>query len=72
MSAYFPTRSYASLIKLAIQSSESEMETLSGIYKWIVEKFPFYENAGSGWKVRTNLPQSIIPAIYLTFDVSHV
>ena len=26
--------------------------TLSEIYKWITDNFPYYRTAGNGWKVR--------------------
>ena len=25
--------------------------TLSDIYKWIMDNFPYYKTAGNGWKV---------------------
>lgn len=48
-----PIISYATLIRLAIINSPNEMATLSGIYQWISDNFPFYKTAGNGWKVRT-------------------
>lgn len=31
--------------------------TLAQIYSWIIEKYPYYKNAGNGWKnsIRHNL-----------------
>ena len=43
--------SYANLISLAINSSPKKKMTLSEIYLWICDKFPFYREANSGWKV---------------------
>lgn len=52
-----PPLSYAALITQAITSSKEKKMTLSEIYAWIQEKFPFYQNAGNGWKnsIRHNL-----------------
>ena len=47
-----PPLSYASLIALAICSTPQRMLTLSGIYKWIENTFPFYRTpAAKAWKV---------------------
>ncbi len=46
-----PPYSYANLITFAINSSESKKMTLSEIYQWICVNFPYYREAGSGWKV---------------------
>ncbi|TPP39629.1 Forkhead box J3 [Fasciola gigantica] len=52
-----PPFSYASLITSAIQSSADKRMTLSEIYQWICDNFPYYCEAGGGWKnsVRHNL-----------------
>jgi len=52
-----PPYSYASLITLAINSSEKKKMTLNEIYTWISENFSFYKTAGTGWKnsIRHNL-----------------
>lgn len=47
-----PPYSYASLITFAINSSPKKKMTLSEIYQWICDNFPYYREAGSGWKVR--------------------
>ncbi|XP_069099117.1 forkhead box protein J2 [Pleurodeles waltl] len=52
-----PPYSYANLITYAINSSSAKRMTLSEIYRWICENFPYYKNAGVGWKnsIRHNL-----------------
>ncbi|XP_053308294.1 forkhead box protein J3 isoform X2 [Spea bombifrons] len=52
-----PPYSYASLITFAINSSPKKKMTLSEIYQWICDNFPYYKEAGSGWKnsIRHNL-----------------
>lgn len=47
-----PPYSYANLITFAINSSPKKRMTLSEIYTWICENFPYYKDAGNGWKVR--------------------
>ena len=46
-----PPYSYANLITFAINSSNKKKMTLSDIYAWICENFPYYKDAGNGWKV---------------------
>lgn len=46
-----PPFSYATLITFAINSSSTRRMTLNGIYNWISHNFPFYKDAGAGWKV---------------------
>ena len=48
-----PAYSYANLITFAISSTESKRMTLSEIYQWIGDHFPYYRDAGNGWKVRS-------------------
>lgn len=48
-----PRYSYATLITYAINSSPAKKMTLSEIYRWICDNFPYYKNAGIGWKVST-------------------
>lgn len=52
-----PAYSYANLITFAINSSPDRRMTLSEIYQWICDKYPYYKDAGSGWKnsIRHNL-----------------
>ncbi|XP_013912982.1 PREDICTED: forkhead box protein J2-like, partial [Thamnophis sirtalis] len=45
-----PRYSYATLITYAINSSPAKKMTLSEIYRWICDNFPYYKNAGIGWK----------------------
>ena len=46
-----PPYSYTNLITAAINSSPSKRMTLSEIYQWISDNYPYYQNAGYGWKV---------------------
>ena len=46
-----PPYSYANLITFAINSSSKKKMTLSEIYQWICDNFPYYREAGNGWKV---------------------
>jgi len=46
-----PGYSYSSLIYLAIGSTTEQRMTLSEIYAWICNRFPYYRTADSGWKV---------------------
>jgi hypothetical protein len=46
-----PPYSYANLITFAINSSQKKKMTLSEIYQWICDHFPYYKDAGNGWKV---------------------
>ncbi|XP_077442062.1 forkhead box protein J3-like isoform X2 [Vanacampus margaritifer] len=48
-----PPYSYASLITFAINGSPRKRMTLSEIYQWICDNFPYYREAGSGWKAST-------------------
>ena len=47
-----PPYSYAQLIVQALLAPKDRRQTLSGIYNFIAEKYPFYKLEDKGWKVR--------------------
>ena len=47
-----PLFSYAQLIVQALLASKERKQTLSNIYAFISEKYPFYKLEDKGWKVR--------------------
>lgn len=55
-----PPYSFASLIFMAIESAPDKLLPVKDIYGWIMDKFPYYRTAASGWKnsVRHNLSLS--------------
>ncbi|XP_050538358.1 forkhead box protein N2-like isoform X2 [Daktulosphaira vitifoliae] len=52
-----PPYSFSCLIFMAIEDSPKKALPVKDIYEWIVEHFPYYKNAPTGWKnsVRHNL-----------------
>lgn len=52
-----PPYSFSSLIFMAIESSKGGALPVKDIYKWIMENYPYYKSAPTGWKntIRHNL-----------------
>ncbi|XP_033119483.1 forkhead box protein I1c-like [Anneissia japonica] len=52
-----PPYSYSALIAMSIQSAKDKKITLSGIYRFVSEHFPFYKKSKTGWQnsIRHNL-----------------
>ncbi|XP_078080503.1 forkhead box protein I1 [Mustelus asterias] len=52
-----PPYSYSALIAMAIQNASDKKLTLSQIYQYVAENFPFYKKSKAGWQnsIRHNL-----------------
>ncbi|CAI9619023.1 unnamed protein product [Staurois parvus] len=52
-----PPYSYSALIAMAIDNSPTKKRTLSQIYTYVADKFPFYKTSPVGWRnsIRHNL-----------------
>ncbi|XP_053704782.1 forkhead box protein I1 [Synchiropus splendidus] len=52
-----PPYSYSALIAMAIQSAQDKKLTLSQIYQYVADNFPFYKRSKAGWQnsIRHNL-----------------
>ncbi|XP_037609962.1 forkhead box protein I1 isoform X2 [Sebastes umbrosus] len=52
-----PPYSYSALIAMAIQNTQDKKLTLSQIYQYVAENFPFYKKSKAGWQnsIRHNL-----------------
>jgi hypothetical protein len=62
-----PPYSYAMLIRYAIENSPNKKLTLSEIYAWVTEHYPFYNTAGNGWKVRGTQGEEALYFLLLFF-----
>jgi len=58
-----PPFSYTHLITEAINSTQHKRMSLSEIYAWIRENYPYYRTAAPGWKVSTSLFMKTINAV---------
>ena len=50
-----PSHSYSSLITEAIRLNPKGQMTLNEIYMWLIDRFPYFKSAGTGWKVNGSI-----------------
>ena len=65
-----PPYSYANLITFAINSTTKKKMTLSEIYQWISENFPYYKDAGNGWKVGWQMLSRVLVRLLTTLRLN--
>jgi hypothetical protein len=57
-----PRDTFATIIRCAILGTAAKRMTLNCIYNAIEEKYPYYRDAGPGWKVRPAISFVVIPS----------
>ena len=57
-----PSHSYATLICMAMNDTPDQRVTLSNIYSWIVDNFPYFRTADPSWQVRPQASHFLLAA----------